>query len=278
MDLTAAAKLDRFASIDLDSLNQSAALQTRKDRKYIVPASALNAVLDELPADVRVLEIDGRRWFGYRSVYFDTPGLDSYRLAAMQRPSRFKVRTRTYLDSGLAMAEVKTKSRRGRTVKNRQVLAPQVGGNDDDIRCFASQFSEVASYASDLQRTLTSQYQRATLAFATGGIRMTIDANYQCTDSDGRTAGLDREFIIETKTTGSPSSVDRLLWSAGHRPQKISKFATGLAALNPELPANRWNRVLRTHFLDDPNSQSLAEPLFTAPSLSASNRIERTCS
>ncbi len=54
---------------------------------------------------------------------------------------------------------------------------------------------------------------------------------------------------METKTATTPCGVDRLLWSLGHRPTAISKFATGLAALHPELPHTRWRRVLRDHLL-----------------------------
>lgn len=45
------------------------------------------------------------------------------------------------------------------------------------------------------------------------------------------------------------AGVDRVLWSRGHRPVSISKDATGLAALRPDLPANRWQRTLRSHFV-----------------------------
>ena len=57
-----------------------------------------------------------------------------------------------------------------------------------------------------------------------------------------RTAGA--LAIVETKTPGAPSSADRWLWAAGHRPAAISKYATGMALLHPELPANKWHRVL----------------------------------
>ncbi len=53
---------------------------------------------------------------------------------------------------------------------------------------------------------------------------------------------------IETKSAGGAGELDRILWRRGHRPDRISKFATGLAALRRELPANRWARVLRRHF------------------------------
>ena len=50
--------------------------------------------------------------------------------------------------------------------------------------------------------------------------------------------------IIETKSGSAPSVADKHLWRAGIRPSKISKFATGMAALNPDLPSNKWNRTI----------------------------------
>jgi hypothetical protein len=37
---------------------------------------------------------------------------------------------------------------------------------------------------------------------------------------------------------------DRFLWSHGHRPVRLSKFATGMALLDPALSHNRWHRTL----------------------------------
>ena len=79
-----------------------------------------------------------------------------------------------------------------------------------------------------------------------------MDSRYRCTDASGARTGLADELIVETKTDGASSVFDRLLWGAGYRPVKISKFATGLAALHPELPSNRWHPVLRAHFARPP--------------------------
>jgi len=54
--------------------------------------------------------------------------------------------------------------------------------------------------------------------------------------------------VVETKNPATPSPADRTLWDAGYRPARISKYATGMALLHPELPANRWYRTL-THEL-----------------------------
>ena len=53
---------------------------------------------------------------------------------------------------------------------------------------------------------------------------------------------------IVSVSLSAASATDRLLWRAGHRPVPVSKFATGLAALNPDLPRNRWARILRGPF------------------------------
>ena len=89
--------LDDLPTIGLDDLMETAALQTRRDRKYLLPVDEAWALLDGTAA--RVLEIDGLRSFDYESIYFDTASRDSYLGSARRRPRRFKVRTRTYLDT-----------------------------------------------------------------------------------------------------------------------------------------------------------------------------------
>ena len=74
--------------VSLDELNAAASLQTRIDRKYVVGEQQAADVLQSLPGPVRVLETLGKRAFAYESVYFDTPALDSYFLAAHNRRRR----------------------------------------------------------------------------------------------------------------------------------------------------------------------------------------------
>ena len=88
-----------FEAVELPELLARAALQDRVDRKYLLPDGALDPILAVLQPDARMLQIDRRRSFDYESVYFDTPDLACYTLAARRRRRRFKIRTRTYLDS-----------------------------------------------------------------------------------------------------------------------------------------------------------------------------------
>jgi hypothetical protein len=199
-----------------------------------------------------VLTIDGTQTFRYESVYFDTHDLASYLGAAHRRPRRFKVRTRTYLDTSSCMLEVKTRDVRSRTVKHRH---PYDITHRADLteagRRFVASIAQAEAAAHRLRPTLTTAYRRATLllpGIAGAVARVTIDVDLTWERPDGHGTRLDRLALIETKTLGKPCSVDRALWRLGHRPVAISKYGTGLAAVCPELPANKWNRVLRDHF------------------------------
>lgn len=240
-----------FDPVSLVELNKVASLQTRKDRKYIVSAANLNVALASLNVeDTAVLDMDGKRWFAYQSVYFDTPNLDCYRLAATRRPTRFKVRTRTYVDSQNCVLEVKTKNRRGKTVKHRQTHdLVNSHGLGPSATTFLTSFDSVSPFVEKLDAVLTTEYQRATILFQDSVARATIDASLTCVDNAGHSTGIEDKLIVETKSPGRPTPLDLALWSLGIRPLKVSKYATGIAALSPDLPANRWHRVLKQHFV-----------------------------
>ncbi|MFI2365488.1 polyphosphate polymerase domain-containing protein [Promicromonospora sp. NPDC019610] len=235
-----------LAPVTLDELNEAAALQTRRDRKYVLTPDELDGMLAALPP-ARVLEIDGSRSFAYDSTYFDTPELDAYRLAATRRRRRFKVRTRTYVDTGSCFVEVKTRAGRGTTVKERQPHddADRLG----PARAFvADRLADAgAPSAPVLTPTLRSRYHRTTLLL--DDARVTLDAGlvWDLLGPVRRSATIGDLVVVETKTAAGsgPSSVDRLLWRAGRRPDRISKYATGLAVLEPGLPDMPWRRLVR---------------------------------
>ncbi|RRD06939.1 polyphosphate polymerase domain-containing protein [Arachnia propionica] len=244
-------RLDALAPVSLTELNSTSQLLDRVDRKYPLALSAVHPLIELLPARTRVLEIDGRQSFHYSTVYFDTPARDSYLLAARGRPTRFKVRLRHYCDSGEVFLEVKT-SHRGRTIKRR---LPHVG---DSLHSLApGQFDFISSCLtaggvhgirpSWLRPSLGTSYTRTTLLSPDGATRITLDQDLTWVGA-GQVLHRPELSIIETKSASSPGAMDRLLWRAGHRQGRISKYATGLAALHPELPTNRWHSTLTRHF------------------------------
>ncbi|MFJ4037513.1 polyphosphate polymerase domain-containing protein [Microbacterium sp. NPDC090007] len=253
----AGAAIAALPPIGLDALTTDAALLTRVDRKYVVPIEATASLLQDLQRSSgapAALEIDGERELAYRSVYFDTPDLLSYRLAAHGRRRRFKLRTRTYVDTGAAFLEMKTRGARGLTRKERDAY-----DLDAADRLTAQARGEVAealraigvepTRADDLDARLQTLYRRTTLLLpGETPSRATVDLDLRWVATDGAGFTLPRFAIVETKSPGQAGAFDRALWRAGHRPQRVSKYATGLAALRSDLPRNRWTRVLSGPF------------------------------
>jgi hypothetical protein len=242
--------VDRLPSVSLAELNERAELLTRTDRKYVIPAGDLDAVVTGI-AGMRVLEIDGRRSSRYESTYLDTVDLDSWTSAAHRRRRRWKVRTRTYADSGEQWLEVKTCGRRGVTVKER------LRGSDDVLvidgpagdwvraRLAAARVPDVEP--TSLVATLHTSYRRTTLLLDGESARATVDRDLRWVSGHG-TAEVGDVLVVETKSaTARPGPLDRRLWELGHRPTRISKYGTGLALLTPDLQGNRWHHVTSRH-------------------------------
>jgi hypothetical protein len=230
--------------IGLADLLKTADLQTRTDRKYLLPSIDLALLLEETDPATLVLRIDERRAFGYESQYFDTTHLDCYHDAARKRPDRFKVRTRLYTDSGLCRLEVKTRDRRKRTVKQaKRTAAADRGRLTEAAKRFITDRVHHRG-ARALVPTLTTRYRRTTLVTDDGSARATIDTDLVWEAPDGRAAAAGGLVVVETKSSGRPTAFDRLLWHHGHRPLEISKYGTGMALLDPSLPANKWHPAL----------------------------------
>jgi hypothetical protein len=250
---TGADVVDRLPAVSLAELNAEAALLTRVDRKYVIATGELDAALTGIPG-LRVLEIDGRRSSRYESTYLDTVDLDSWTAAAHRRRRRWKVRTRVYADTGECWLEVKTRGRRGATVKERlphhdpRPEMSDLAGGWVRERLGAAHVHDVDPRG--LVATLHTSYRRTTLLLDGGAGRATIDRDLRWVSGHG-TAEVGDVLVVETKAASArPGPLDRRLWELGHRPTRISKYGTGLALLTPDLAGNRWHRVTARHHAD----------------------------
>jgi hypothetical protein len=236
--------------VGLDEVLSEAALQTRIDRKYLLTPEQFEELGRRISGSFRVLDIDGRRVFGYESVYFDTPALDLFRAHKQGRRRRYKARVRTYLDSGACMFEVKLKGQRGETVKHR--LPYHV---DDRGRMNAEATGFLAGLLAQeygvpmpaLEPAVTTSYSRLTLVDVVEGARLTCDVDLVCSRGETRTRPSDM-ILVESKSSGSGSVADAALREMGVRSISISKYCIAVALLDRTLAANKWNRTLRTHF------------------------------
>jgi VTC domain-containing protein len=217
-----------------------------------VPVQAFRRLAARIADDFTSLEIDGRRLFGYESVYFDTPDLSAYRAHLQGRRKRYKLRTRTYLDSGGCMFEVKLKGPRASTVKMRMPHPP--GGRIELTQAALASAARfvAANYGLDLPAglgpVLTTTNRRATFVSSSESARFTCDVDLLCRDLNAEVAAKETYVLVESKAGYSGSLVDRTLHDLGVRPVSISKYCIGVAVTHPEVASNPWHQTLRRYF------------------------------
>jgi hypothetical protein len=237
--------------VDLPTLESGAALLTRVDRKYVVTLDTFERLVSALDDEWSALEIDGRRLFGYSSVYFDTPDLLTYRAHLQRRRRRYKIRVRRYVDSDDCMLEVKYKGLRGITVKHRRPhLTCEQAELGDDGRGFVTECLRRydAPPVDALSPVVVTTNRRATLVSLSGTSRLTVDTDLTCGWGHSTTRLRPGHVVLESKVEGHASAVDRMLRALGERPAVISKYCVGVASLGLDLPSNPWRRTLRTYF------------------------------
>ncbi|THV42901.1 polyphosphate polymerase domain-containing protein [Glycomyces buryatensis] len=245
--------LDAFRGIGLDAVIAAADLQTRVDTKYLLAPEQYRRFRDALAATGTwaCLDIDGRRRFAYESVYFDTPDLLTYRQHRQGRRRRFKVRTRTYVDSGDCAFEVKLKGARQDTVKERLPYRAADAGRiaPDAAEHLARTLWEAYGMAvpAGMAPRLRTDYRRHTLVNLAEDTRVTCDEDLRCVASEATVASRPMH-LVEVKAARPGGTADRILWAMGARPESISKYCLAVSVLSPGVRANPWARARRECF------------------------------
>lgn len=246
--------IDDHDGIALDEVMSLAALQDRIDVKYLVPVEAFMGLAERLRDTHAVLESEGRRAFGYRTTYFDTPELHAYYAHLQRRRRRYKARSREYVDSGLVAFEVKLKGARGRTVKHRMAYDSQWR---DDVSDPAQEFLAECverSYGRSpdgvLHPSLAVAYTRITLVDREQQERLTCDFDLRFSAPDGASGRLAGDTVIlESKSLGGGARAERVLRALGARPVAVcSKYCLGVGFTRPDVKSNRLRPLLRRHF------------------------------
>jgi hypothetical protein len=246
---TSDAALRGFRPLSLEALDARAALLRRVDTKYVVHASVFAQLLDALARDHDVLQIDDRRVFGYRSVYFDTAELRCFHDHVEDRRPRFKARTRCYLDAGECHFEVKLGVGDGETDK-RMIEHPPAA--DDCVteparRLLDTTLGEAGiDPVGELVPMLSTRFDRITLAAREGDSRMTCDLRLELADTDGRTARMHDDLVlVESKSEDGRSRPDEVLARMGVAPLALSKYRTGIDLLIEQDPTGRTQPLHR---------------------------------
>ena len=243
----------RFAPISLTQMH-AVALLRRIDTKYVLSEAQLYQALTRLTADYDVLEIAGRRLHHYQTLYFDTPDFALYRQHHDGQRDRYKVRSRIYADSALSFLEVKRKTNKNITIKNRlqtPEIVTQVGIHtsthgaahvDDFLHANFPQATET------LAPQLWNDFHRITLVSKHSIERLTLDIGLSF-QAGGAQTTLPGVAIAEVKQEAFSlhSEFVGQMRVLGVHPMSFSKYCIGVSRLYAHVKHNnfkpQWRQI-----------------------------------
>ena len=227
---------EQFEPISLEEIADVSLLK-RVDTKYVLSTIDLYSVLGDLQESYRVLSVKGVRLNRYQNLYFDTPDFMFYREHHNGALNRYKIRCRQYLDSRLSFLEIKYKTNKQKTIKNRILIPDMItqfhNGTDDFIRTH----SPLEAY--QLDPKLWNHFSRITFVSKHHLERLTIDINLEYCRGDQRTT-LSGIAIAEVKQEKFSYQSD-FIQKMRHlriRPMGFSKYCIGTAIMYPHLKQN----------------------------------------
>jgi hypothetical protein len=243
--------VDRLEPIGLEALDAAAALRRRFDTKYLLPRDALDALIARLESTHRVLDLQGLRDFQYRTTYFDTADLSTFRDHLKGRRRRLKVRVRHYLETGDCFFELKLRGPRESTIKHRRRHDPASRRRLDAGSLSALERWVRDAYGRDapggLAPTLEVAYRRVSLVAPDRGERLTVDLEVRMWTAGGGWGRLDPELcVVESKSRRGLGLAARELNALGARPlQMMSKYCVGIVLAHGRARGNALLPVLR---------------------------------
>lgn len=247
-DLNDLALWRHMATITLEEM-RGVRLMNRIDTKYVLGHDEVFALLERSAlAGYRVQHIDGRRAVGYDTLYYDTAERDMYLMHHNRVLTRQKVRTRTYEASGATFLEIKDKTNRGRTKKQRveidRTYFDAFAADAAALRFFAQRS---AYRAEDISPAIATRFERITLVNEALTERITIDLDLRYTDvRSGCGASIEGMAILELKQDGLTRSVMKeLLRDMRIPPLKVSKYCLATTLTVADTKHNRFKAKLR---------------------------------
>lgn len=233
--------LSRFEPITLEEMD-GVKLMNRTDTKFMMSKSDLLDALSQVSSDYRVLEVTGIRASKYETLYYDTKEFFFYLRHHAGKKNRFKVRKRSYVDSNLNFLEVKFKSSKDRTIKDRT----KVDGITEPLEERAVNFiRDNTPLRLDLEPKLWNHFRRITLVNKHSPERLTIDLDLGFKYQD---SSIDLPYLViaevkqENQNRYSPFMI--VLKKKYIRPQSISKYCLGVAMLVKGLKNNAFKDKL----------------------------------
>jgi len=217
---------------------------SRIDRKYWFHTSKLQQILEQTLSEYYILEIEGQRLMDYQTTYFDTPENSMYLKHHNGKMNRHKIRHRRYVSTDSSFLEVKLKTNKKVTIKNRvETIFERSRFLPAEINFIQH---ETPYSGENLQPVVNNKFKRLTLIHKDKLDRCTIDISPAFWNENNSVNVYDLG-IFELKRGHSlkASPIVSILRSLKIRQRGMSKYCTGRALLEPELKQNAFNPRLR---------------------------------
>lgn len=234
--------LSGFDPITLKQMD-GVALQDRLDTKFMFREDILPKLLEEMKANYFVLDIKGKRYNHYETLYFDTADFGLYLRHHNGRINRYKFRCRRYVESDLNFFEIKFKNNKGRTIKERIKRPDIVKEMNEQTSDFVRTISTVDP--NTLLPKLWVNYRRMTFVNKFSAERLTIDSNLTFID-DNHNVLYKGLVIAEVKQGGAneKSPFIGLMRKYSVLEKSISKYCLGVITLNDKIKKNNFKPTL----------------------------------
>ena len=223
--------------------------KNRTDLKYLMHHNDIHDLIDDIRNDYFVVSINNTIVNHYHTFYYDFNDDSCYLKHHNKNYPRFKVRKRFYSASGDQFLEVKRKSNKLITSKQRIKIEQSVSGITDSDLYFLNE--NLDRNAQELDVVMESDFDRITLVRKDFKERITIDRSLSVSNRSEKFA-FENVVILEVKNEFSDhhSPVEKALKNIHIYPTGFSKYCIGRAILNPDLKRNRFKmRILKLNKL-----------------------------
>lgn len=236
-----------ISNINTISLNDLGEVEfdSRIDTKYIFRYDLLSEFLNKVKDNLLILEIEKKRQFNYENLYYDDDTYQFYQKHHSGFSNRSKVRVRKYSDNGPYFFEIKSKTNKGKTIKERiQVLDFDTHQTAETVGLLKQQLG--CSF-NELSKKINVSYKRVTLTNLELTEKYTIDFGMKTSNSTA-SFEFDNLVIVEVKQIkySGQSPFIRAMKEMKIGPTRFSKYCSSVILLEQSIKHNRFKPTLRT--------------------------------
>jgi len=215
----------------------------RRDRKFPCRVESIDKIIEDLqdhydlivPADNLISSIG--------TLYFDTPNFDFYSEHHRGKSKRCKVRFRKYPDTKTSFLEIKMKSSKGITQKERVEVVFELNDLDQAHKDFLTLYG--IEPFTDLAPVLEVNYRRYSFVSKDRQERFSVDFEVEFKDQH-RSGTFGKLAVFEVKQPRFMTTpIVKRLRENRIKEKSLSKYCLSLSSLKPELKSNRFKPALR---------------------------------